>query len=207
MFQQLISFVSSNNILYDCQFGFRSKHSTYMPIALLHDYVASNIAKGHISTCIYLDLARAFDTVNIKILLRKLPRYGIDGNSLDLLTSYLSHRRHQLKYKGITSGQQDVTCGVPQGSVLGPLLFLLYINDLSSVCAQAKFLLFADDTAIYILPLMQMICNPLSLNHFPRSQSGFMQTVCHFQFLKQITRSIHLKLLLMTLSYLSTQLI
>ena len=148
MYNQLISFISSNDILYDYQFGFRSKHSTYMPISLLHDYVTMNLSKGNTSACIYLDLARAFDTVNIKILLEKLPSYGITGSSLHLLASYLSHRRHQLKYKGIVSNQQDVTCGVPQGSVLGPLLFLLYVNDLSSVCGRAKCLLFADDTAV-----------------------------------------------------------
>ena len=168
MYQQLVSFISDNNILFDCQFGFRSKHSTYMPIALLHDYITSNLATGHVSACIYLDLARAFDTVNINILLKKLSRYGISGNSLDLLTSYLSNRKHQLKYKDITSGPQDVTCGVPQGSVLGPLLFLLYINDLSSVCPDAKFLLFADDTAIlYSAPSMSDLQAIVSVS-FPR---------------------------------------
>ena len=148
MYQQLMAFISDNNILYEYQFGFRAKHSTYMLIALLHDYAATNLAKGHVSACIYLDLARAFDTVNINILLTKLTKYGISGSSLELLKSYLSNRTHQIKYKGITSGPLDVTCGVPQGSILDPLLFLLYMNDISFVSLDAKFLLFADDTAV-----------------------------------------------------------
>ena len=90
-----------------------------------------------------------FDTVNINILLQKLSLYGVAGNALNLLTSYLSNRTHRVKFNGIVSGARDLTCGVPQGSVLGPLLFLLYINDLSQVCPVAKCLLFADDTAIF----------------------------------------------------------
>ena len=168
MYQQLITFISDNNIIYENQFGFRSKHSTYMPISLLHDFITTNLAKGQVSACIYLDLARAFDTVNFSILLKKLTRYGITGNSLNFLSSYLTNRKHKLKYKGFTSGSQDVTCGVPQGSVLGPLLFLLYINDLSSVCQQGKFLLFADDTAVlYSTPNISDLQSIISMS-FPR---------------------------------------
>ena len=101
-------------------------------------------------------------------MLHKLAKYGINGNSLNLVTSYLSDRKHQLRYKGITSGPQEVTCGVPQGSVLGPLLFLLYINDITSVCAHAKFLLFADDTAIlYSAPNMSDLQTVIS-ESFPK---------------------------------------
>lgn len=148
IFDQLLTFVTENNIIYSCQFGFRSKHSTFMPLCLLHDYITSNLVKGHTSAGIYLDLARAFDTVNIEILLKKLSKYGITGNALQLFSSYLSHRTHCLKYKDSISGTSEITCGVPQGSILGPILFLLYINDLPNVCDEAKFLLFADDTAV-----------------------------------------------------------
>lgn len=148
IYHQLLNFVSNNNILYDYQFGFRASHSTFMPISLLHDYITANLVDGHITTGVYLDLARAFDTVNKDILLNKLSKYGVTGNALSLISSYLSDRKHCLKYKNSTSDTKNIHCGVPQGSILGPILFLLYINDLPKACEEAKFLLFADDTAI-----------------------------------------------------------
>ena len=148
IYDQLLCFITENNIIYEYQFGFRAKHSTSMPLCLLHDCITANLVDGHITAGIYLDLARAFDTVNIEILLAKLTKYGITGNALSMFSSYLSDRTHCPKYKDSTSGNKGITCGVPQGSILGPILFLLYINDLPNVCAEAKFLLFADDTAV-----------------------------------------------------------
>ena len=148
IYDQLMSFVNENNIISESQFGFRAKHSTFMPLCLLHDYITSNLVDGRMSAGIYLDLSRAFDTVNTDILLKKLLKYGITGNALALISSYLSCRTHCLKYNDSISGNVAITCGVPQGSILGPILFLLYINDLPSVCNEAKFLLFADDTTV-----------------------------------------------------------
>ena len=168
MYTQLTSFISENNVLYEHQFGFRPGHSTYMPAAILHDFVTGNLADRKKTACIYLDLARAFDTVNIEILLKKLYSYGITGTSHNLLKSYLSQRSHRLKYNDIVSDEKHISCGVPQGSILGPLLFTLYINDISNVCDEAKILLFADDTALlYSAPTLDLLQIKIS-NSFPK---------------------------------------
>ena len=97
----------------------------------------------------FIDLQKAFDTVNHSILLQKLEHYGIRGVTLDWFTSYLSGRKQYVSVNGHTSAKLEITCGVPQGSVLGPLLFLIYINDLPNVSKYLSFYLFADDTNIY----------------------------------------------------------
>lgn len=148
MYQQLMSFVNNSQLLSSHQFGFRAGHSSYMPIALLQDFITSNITDKQRTAAIYLDLARAFDTVNIDILLKKLSKYGLDESALSFLQSYLGHRTQQLRYNGIVSGVQHITCGVPQGSILGPLLFLFYVNDVNRACNEAEILLYADDTAL-----------------------------------------------------------
>ena len=101
------------------------------------------------SIAVYLDLSKAFDTLDHNILLRKLHHYGIRGIALDWFRSYLTDRNMYVDYKGITSKQHNINYGVPQGSVLGPLLFILYTNDLPSTLTVSKSILFADDTTIY----------------------------------------------------------
>ena len=122
-------------------FGFREKHSTTHALLCLTESIKHSIDNGDFGCGIFLDLQKAFDTVNHKILLLKLEHYGVRGNALNWLQSYVTVNGHRSDYK-------PITCGVPQGSVLGPLLFLIYVNDLPSVSKVLKFYLFADDTSI-----------------------------------------------------------
>ena len=96
---------------------------------------------------------KAFDTINHKILLIKLERYGIRGYALEWIRSYLSSRYQRVELNGVSSEWQKLTCGVPQGSILGPLLFIIYINDLPKVCQKVEIILFADDTNIEAIGL------------------------------------------------------
>ena len=150
MYNRIISFLEKFSILYNNQFGFRSKHSTTQALLLLTDKIQRSIDRGMFCSGIFLDLCKAFDTVNHRILLTKLEYYGIRGVSNDWFASYLSNRRQFVSLNGINSDYQTITCGVPQGSVLGPLLFLLYINDMPKCSNILEFHLFADDTNLFL---------------------------------------------------------
>ena len=147
---RLQSFLDKNNILYEHQYGFRKTYSTNLALIEAVDEIYSNLNNGLYGIGIYLDLQKAFDTVNHEILLDKLRYYGIRGNPLKWFESYLSNRKQYTKVNGVTSSSKIVECGVPQGSVLGPLLFLIYINDIPKAFKTAVPKLFADDTNIFI---------------------------------------------------------
>ena len=104
---------------------------------------------GKLTGAVFVDLTKAFDTVGHSILLSKLPSFGITGNELEWFTNYLFGRRQQVIVNKVLSDTQFVLCGVPQGSILGPVLFLLYYNDLPSILTKAEILMFADDTVMY----------------------------------------------------------
>ena len=150
MYNHLINFINKHNILYKYQFGFRKRHSTNHAIITLVDKISTALDRGNVVIGCFLDLKKAFETVNHSILISKLYKYGIRGNSLQWFKSYLANRQQFVQIHTSKSNTETVTCGVPQSSILGPLLFILYINDLSNVSDVLFPILFADDTSVYI---------------------------------------------------------
>ena len=160
MSKRLTSFLDDNKILYKYQFGFRAKHSTTQAVTEIVDNLLEELDNGKVTAGIYLDLSKAFDTVDHKILLTKLQYYGIRGEALRWFQSYLTNRQQFTVANGICSTQQNVLYGVPQGSVLGPLLFLIYVNDIAAALPSHKLRLFADDSNIFVSDI-----NPRSLKN------------------------------------------
>ena len=164
---RLLSFFEKKQLLIDNQYGFRPKHSTYMALLQMYDKISLAADKNEYSIGIFIDLSKAFDTLNHSILIKKLEHYGIRGIPLEWFKNYLSERKQYVFLNDASSATQNVTCGVPQGSVLGPLLFIIYINDIIKCSDLLNFILFADDTNLFysnenLIQMQNLVNNELS---------------------------------------------
>ena len=143
----LYNYVIKHKILHAHQYGFRTNSSTEMAITQLYEDISSKIDNSLITCSIFIDLQKAFDTVNHSLLMSKLFNYGVRGLLAKLINSYLSNRYQSTVVNNKKSSSDKVLCGVPQGSILGPLLFLLYINNLPEA-TSFRVRLFADDACL-----------------------------------------------------------
>ena len=147
---RVYKFLDKHNIFCPSQYGFRQNHSTVDAVTELIFNITKSMDNKEVACSVFLDLSKAFDTINHKTLLRKLEFYGIRGIALEWFRDYLTNRKQFVCYKDYNSDVLPLTCGFPQGSVLGPLLFIIYINDLPNCLKYCKCVLFADDTTVYL---------------------------------------------------------
>ena len=191
IYKRLYAFFLSKGILKNEQFGFRKGHSTTHALHKSTESIKNNLENGKHVLGIFIDLSKAFDTLDHRILLSKLETYGIRGVALSLMKSYLTGRDQYVSFNSTASDTLGIRYGVPQGSILGPLLFLLYMNDITNCCddPNVQFVLYADDTNIFVVGPSQeatylrankvlekvsifMKCNLLHINMSKWNQGG-----------------------------------
>ena len=146
---RIVKYFEENDIFYEHQYGFRHGYSTKLSLINLINQITQYTDEGRATIGVFIDFAKAFDTINHSILFKKLEHYGIRGIVLQLFKNYLTNRKQFVVYDDMKSTHKSITCGVPQGSVLGPTLFLLYINDLPNSSKYFNFRLFADDSNLF----------------------------------------------------------
>ena len=163
LYNRLEIFINENNILSDSQYGFRKNRSTTSAIIDLNDHVLKNFDKKYYTVGVFLDLKKAFDCVDHNILIKKLEHYGIRGIPLNLLNSYLFNRYQFTQYNKSVSTKKRLSFSIPQGSILGPLLFNIYINDITKITDKLIPILFADDSCFYYShPIISELINTIN---------------------------------------------
>jgi retron-type reverse transcriptase len=150
MHSQLLSYLEKNNLLTECQFGYRQNRSTTHATTLLIDGIREEVDKGKLVVSCFIDLSKAFDTISHSQLLAKLKSYGVVNRELLWFTDYLFKRTQIVELDSTRSSEKPLLCGVPQGSILGPLLFLIFFNDVVDHVRYSHILKYADDTIIYV---------------------------------------------------------
>ena len=149
VYDHYYSYLTKHKMLLDQQSGFRKHHSCQTVLTKLTDYFIENMDRGNLSGMVLIDLRKAFDLVDHDLLLAKVSMYGCTTMSHMWFTSYLRDRQQQVSYDGHLSQPLPVTLGVPQGSILGPLLFILFMNDVVLEVENSKFDMYADDSTLY----------------------------------------------------------
>ena len=149
IYTQLSLYFESNKLFSDSQYGFRPNRSTEQATLELTDRIISAMDNNDVPIGILLDLSKAFDTIDHAILLSKLEHYGVDGIPLQLVKNYLTNRKQYVKLNEVNSNLLPINTGVPQGSILGPLLFIIYINDFTRASSIFDFICYADDTTLF----------------------------------------------------------
>ena len=148
VFDQLYSYFETNKLFFSSQYGYRKHHSTDYACVELVDKIMHDLDEGETPICFFLDLSKAFDTLDHDILLAKLKYYGIDDNAIKWFRSYLSNRSQYVEIDDTRSGIKNIRTAVPQGSILGPLLFIIYVNDINKASKKIEAIIYADDTSL-----------------------------------------------------------